>query len=92
MVMVFNKERFAFNEGKTELATISLAEQCADKNETFDEVMVRSLKAIVRQLQNKGCNDAQILGALSSAIPYLSDLVRTYKKKTASYREFNLPH
>lgn len=91
MVMSFTKSVFAFKEGKTVLAEINIDEFGSDKEETVDEAVLRALRALQRQLTGK-ISDELADGAIRTAVPYVSDLLRPKKTRTCGYRVLTYPH
>lgn len=79
-------------EGVTPQAELSLPVFTSNKDETFDEAMLRALKSMQQQLKASGISDPMIDNTIAATIPMLAVFIRKDKKKTASYREFTFPH
>lgn len=90
MMMEFNTKRFTVKDGKTVMATLDLDALCGNQDETFDGVMLNALGSIQSQLLDKKVEVSKLYEVIRSAIPYLGDMIRPKKRKTASYREFKL--
>jgi hypothetical protein len=86
------KDTFTAIEGATQHAVLDVATFIDDKNETFDEAMLRALRSLQLQLKNSGVSDPMIDNTVAAAVPMLAVLIRKNKKKTASYRAYNFPH
>lgn len=79
-------------EGATQHAVLEIAAFIDNKDETFDEAMLRALRSLQTQLRTSGVSDPIIDNTVVAAIPMLSVLIRKTKRKTASYREFHFYH
>lgn len=79
-------------EGKTVLANLAIYDFTSDKDETFDEAMLRALRCIQLQLAKNDVSDSVIDNALEAVVSILSLRIRPTKRKSYSYREFTLPH
>ncbi len=79
-------------EGATQHAVLEIAAFIDNKDETFDEAMLRALRSLQTQLRTSGVSDPMIDNTVAAAIPMLSVLIRKNKRKTASYREFHFHH
>ncbi len=79
-------------EGVTPQAELELHVFTDNKDETFDEAMLRALRSMQLQLKASGVSDQMIDNTVKAAVPMLAVLIRQIKKKTASYRESNFPH
>ena len=79
-------------EGVTVNAEINISGFADNRDETFDEAMLRSLNELQRQLDAHGVSDAMIDATVERAVPMLAELIRKTKNKTACYREYTFPH
>lgn len=89
--VIISKDRMEIKMGKTVLASLDMVVLCGDKDETVDEAMLRSARALQNQLAHT-VRESDIDDVVDIALPYISDCVRPKKRTTSGYRRMVSPY
>jgi hypothetical protein len=91
MVMQCAHYTFRMLDGSKVYAELDLSGYGDNKDETMDETMLRAMSDLQSQLKGK-VDDSYLDHLVKYAVPFVSDIVRHFKKTSTSYRAINFPH
>jgi hypothetical protein len=91
MVMQCDHYTFQMLDGSKVYAELDLSGYGDNKDETMDETMLRAMNDLQSQLKGK-VDDSYLDHLVKYAVPFVSDIVRHFKKTSTSYRAINFPH